>query len=72
MKKWFAVVLAGVLLMCGAVPNVFAADKGNVELAYVEWSCATATANVTKVVLEKLGYEVDITPVSAAAMVPAA
>ena len=46
-----------------------AAGKGKVELAYVEWSCATASTNVVKAVLqEKLGYDVEITPVSAAAM----
>jgi len=45
------------------------AAKGEVELAYVEWSCATASVNVVKAVLqEKLGYTVEITPVSAAAM----
>ncbi len=69
MKKLFAVVWAGVFLFAGIVPNAFAADKKKVELAYVEWSCATAAANVVKAVLEeKLGYEVEITPVSAAAM----
>ncbi len=48
--------------------GVFAA-KGEVELAYVEWSCATASVNVVKAVLqEKLGYTVEITSVSAAAM----
>jgi glycine betaine/proline transport system substrate-binding protein len=40
-----------------------------VELAYVEWACATASTNVVRAVLqEKLGYEVEILPVSAAAM----
>ena len=40
-----------------------------VEIAYVEWSCATASANVVKAVLqEKMGCEVELTPVSAAAM----
>lgn len=40
-----------------------------VEIAYVEWACATASTNVIKAVLqEKMGYEVEITPVSAAAM----
>lgn len=45
------------------------AGSKKVELAYVEWACATASTNVIKAVLqEKLGYEVEITPVSAAAM----
>lgn len=42
--------------------------KKEVELAYVEWSSEVASTNVVRVVLEKLGYSVKITPVSAAAM----
>jgi len=69
MKKLFIVALAGVFLIAGLLPNALAADKKKVELAYVEWSCATASANVVKAVLEeKLGCVVEITPVSAAAM----
>ncbi|MEA3465328.1 MAG: glycine betaine ABC transporter substrate-binding protein [Thermodesulfobacteriota bacterium] len=45
------------------------ASKGRVELVYVEWSCATASANVMKAVLEeKLDYDVKLIPVAAAAM----
>ena len=45
------------------------ASKGKVKLVYVEWSCATASANVVKAVLEeKLGYDVKLIPVAAAAM----
>jgi glycine betaine/proline transport system substrate-binding protein len=52
----------------GVMPGS-AAAKDKVELVYVEWSCATASTNVVKAVLqEKLGYEVETTPVSAAAM----
>lgn len=53
--------------MFGALPAMAGSKK--VELAYVEWSCATASTNVVKAVLqEKLGYDVEILPVSAAAM----
>jgi glycine betaine/proline transport system substrate-binding protein len=45
-----------------------AKEKGRVELAYVEWSSEVASTNVVRAVLEQLGYEVQITPVSAAAM----
>jgi glycine betaine/proline transport system substrate-binding protein len=62
-----AIILALVFGM-GIFSNVSAA-KGEIELAYVEWSCATASVNVVKAVLqEKLGYKVEIIPVSAAAM----
>jgi len=55
-------------LILAAAPGAFA-GKDKVELAYVEWSCATASINVVKAVLqEKMGYDVEITPVSAAAM----
>lgn len=69
MKK---IGLAGIILVLVLTMGVFSnasAAKGEVELAYVEWSCATASVNVVKAVLqEKLGYTVEITPVSAAAM----
>ncbi|MBN2333750.1 MAG: glycine betaine ABC transporter substrate-binding protein [Deltaproteobacteria bacterium] len=44
------------------------AGKGKVELAYVEWDCATASTHVMKAVLEELGYDVEVIPVAAAAM----
>jgi glycine betaine/proline transport system substrate-binding protein len=43
-------------------------EKQSIELAYVEWSSEVASTNVVRAVLEQLGYEVKITPVSAAAM----
>ncbi|MFO8090028.1 MAG: glycine betaine ABC transporter substrate-binding protein [Desulfatiglandaceae bacterium] len=52
----------------GMIPGT-AVAKEKVEIVYVEWACATASTNVVKAVLqEKLGYEVETTPVSAAAM----
>ncbi|TVM18490.1 glycine/betaine ABC transporter substrate-binding protein [Oceanidesulfovibrio indonesiensis] len=43
--------------------------QGKVKLAYVEWDCAAASTNLVKAVLEeKMGYDVDILPVTAAAM----
>ncbi len=43
--------------------------KKKVRLAYVEWACATASTHVAKTVIEeKLGYECEVIPVSAAAM----
>ncbi len=41
---------------------------GHIELVYVEWSSAVASTNVVKAVLEKAGYDVTATAVSAAAM----
>jgi glycine betaine/proline transport system substrate-binding protein len=40
----------------------------DVELVYVEWSSEVASSNVIRVVLEQQGYNVTLTPVSAAAM----
>jgi len=41
---------------------------GHIKLVYVEWSSAVASTNVVKAVLEKAGYDVTTTSVSAAAM----
>ena len=73
MKKKFLMSVIALIAVVGLVfgPGTAAnaASKGKVELAYVEWACATASTNVVRAVLqEKLGYDVEITPVSAAAM----
>ncbi|MGO2415748.1 MULTISPECIES: glycine betaine ABC transporter substrate-binding protein [Cobetia] len=45
-----------------------AGDKGDVTLAYVEWSSEVASTNVVKAVLEEQGYNVELKSLSAAAM----
>jgi len=68
LKKKVTIILFSVILIAGMAASAVA-GKGKVELAYVEWSCATASVNVVKAVLqEKLDYDVEVTPVSAAAM----
>jgi len=62
-----AMVLVVATFMLLSSP-VRAADKGRVELVYVEWTSAVASTNVVRAVLENLGYDVKILPVSAAAM----
>jgi glycine betaine/proline transport system substrate-binding protein len=64
-KALLAMAALGVVL--GAKPGL--AAKDTVRIAYVEWSCATASTNLVKAVLEeKLHKKVEILPVSAAAM----
>ncbi|WP_461210279.1 glycine betaine ABC transporter substrate-binding protein [Desulfocurvus sp. DL9XJH121] len=66
-KKILTALLAALMVAAFCVPAF--AGKGKVRLAYVEWSCATASTNLAQAVLqEKLGYEVEILPVAAAAM----
>ncbi len=61
-------LMIGIGLTLGMSDTVPAKDK-KAEIVYVEWSCATASANVVKAVMEtKMGYDVELTPVSAAAM----
>lgn len=66
MSKLITAVAATALVLFGQ--TALAADKGKVELAYVEWSSEVASTNLVKAVLEDMGYDVKITPVSAAAM----
>ena len=64
MVKVFALVLLFSFL---AVPGFAKGEK--VEIAYVEWACATASTNVVKAVLnEEMGYDADVVSVTAAAM----
>ena len=64
MKKTLVILCALFVLSTQAL----AAGK-SVRLAYVEWDCATASSYLVKAVLEdKLGYQTEILPVSAAAM----
>lgn len=64
-----AIALVAAMGLVFGPGSATAASKGKVELAYVEWACATASTNVVAAVLqEKLGYAVETTPVSAAAM----
>ncbi|WP_035042530.1 glycine betaine ABC transporter substrate-binding protein [Desulfovibrio sp. X2] len=67
MTKILTAVLAAALSLGLALPAV--AAKKKVRIAYVEWSSATASTNMVKAVLqEKMGYDVETLPVSAAAM----
>jgi len=83
MKRWFPQVgmvlmtlfLAGLVTGCtqeqkeeAPAETSAAQHKGKVNLVYVEWSSEVASTNVVRAVLESLGYDVKITPVSAAAM----
>ena len=44
-------------------------SKGKVHIVYVEWVCATASTHIIADVLQnRMGYEVQLTPVSAALM----
>lgn len=64
-------LLAFVVVGCSGAGNDPAenASKGKVELLYVEWACARAETNVMAYVLENImGYDVEMTSVSAAAM----
>lgn len=56
-------------LAMAAILATPATAKEKIKIVYVEWACATASSNVMKAVIEEnLDYEVELTPVSAAAM----
>lgn len=57
--------LASTALLAGPAQ---AADKGSINLAYVEWSSEVASTNVVRAVLEQQGFDVEMSSLSAAAM----
>ncbi len=59
-----------IIFISVSVLNIASADedKEPIEITYVEWASEVASANVIKVVLEEIGEEVDIIPVTTAAM----
>ncbi len=60
------VVVTAVVALLGGTSF---AEQKNVRLAYVEWDCAAASTTLVQAVLqEKMGYNVEILPVAAAAM----
>jgi len=68
-------ILSLALTGCGGTANDeepgdnVADKKGPVKILYVEWACATATSHVIADILQnKMGYEVELTPVTAAIM----
>jgi len=67
LKRTLNIIAMALLITALAVPAFAGKDK--VKIAYVEWDCAAASTNLVQAVLqEKMGYEVEIIPVAAAAM----
>ena len=68
-KPLHVIVMMIAVLLTAAFAGQAMAQQKTTQIAYVEWSCATASANVVKAVLEeKMNYKVELIPVSAAAM----
>ncbi|MGY4687454.1 glycine betaine ABC transporter substrate-binding protein [Petrotoga sp. DB-2] len=65
MEKKMAFVLLAVLLFSSVLS---AAEKGEIEIAYVQWASAEAQTHISKILLEEMGYDVTIRAVSAAVM----
>ncbi|ABR48960.1 Substrate-binding region of ABC-type glycine betaine transport system [Alkaliphilus metalliredigens QYMF] len=72
MKTLLTLLLVGVLVLAvgcqpaDETPGEAAEEMGSVTLGYVSWDSEIASTNVLKVVLEDLGYDVDMMDVSAA------
>ena len=74
MKTLLALLLVGVLTFAvgcqatesGTPQSDTSGEAGTVTLGYVSWDSEIASTNVMKVVLEDLGYEVELMDVSAA------
>lgn len=50
------------------IPKEMEGDGEEVEIAMVEWECATASSYVAKAILLEAGYEPEVTPVDAGPM----
>lgn len=68
MKKILSILMATSMLFILACGQGQKGANDTVKLVYVEWACATATTHVMQAVLEQEGYNVELTPVSGAAM----
>ncbi len=68
MRSIIAAAIMAIFMVLSLGGNALAKGK-EAEFAYVEWSCATASAHLVEAVLEeKMGYDIDLTSVGAAAM----
>lgn len=73
-KRTIIIVAVALFVFMLPASGLFAAGEGEgtsngeVELLYVEWADAIATTYVAQVVLEEMGYDVELVSVSAAAM----
>lgn len=69
MRNGFRILIVSLALVLFSFSSIAMAGKGTVKLAYVEWDCAAASTNLVKAVLqERMGYDVELYPVAAAAM----
>lgn len=69
MRRFIGITIFLALFFAAGIGSSAHAAKGKVKLAYVEWSCATASIHVVQALLEdEMGYDVDVIPVGAAAM----
>ncbi len=67
-RKFFILILTCIVAVLCFAGNSYAGEK-SAEIAYVEWSSATAASNVVKAVLqEKMGYDCKLTAASAAGL----
>jgi glycine betaine/proline transport system substrate-binding protein len=69
LRNGFRIFIVSLALVLFSFSGIAMAGKGTVKLAYVEWDCAAASTNLVKAVLqERMGYDVEMYPVAAAAM----
>jgi glycine betaine/proline transport system substrate-binding protein len=68
MFRKYAVAALAMVAALGLSTGAVRAEAKKVKIAYVEWSDAVVATNLLKLTLEKKGYEVEITPLAAAAM----
>ena len=69
MKTRLSAIILATLFIVAGFGSPAMAGKKKVRIGYVEWACATASSSTVQAVLqEKMGYDVELIPVSAAAM----
>ncbi len=61
-------VLGSIILIAGLVAGCAGEEEKTIKIPYVQWACAEAESHLAQVILEDMGYNVELSTVQAAVM----